>query len=75
LEKKAPKLIAEMREDLRKHPLVREFAVVRKALSYNPGPTPCFVYYPDDHDYLLSLMTIMRHAGAIYDITSTEVPR
>lgn len=75
LEKKAPKLIAEMREDLAKEPLVREFILLWKAMSYNPGNTPFFVYYYDGHEYLPSLMTIMQHAAAIYDISFNDVPR
>jgi hypothetical protein len=41
---------------------------------YNPGRTPYFVYYYEDHDNLASLMTIMQHAGAIYDIAFNNVP-
>ncbi len=75
LEKRAPRLIAEMREDLTKAPLVRQFILLSKKVSYNPGPTPFFTYYHEDHDYLLSLMTIMQHAGAIYDNAFNKVPR
>jgi hypothetical protein len=75
LEKKAPKLVAEMREDLTKYRLVREFILLSKRVTYNPGKTPFFQYYYEDHEYLPSLMTIMMHAGAIYDITFKEVPR
>lgn len=75
LESKAPRLLAEMREDLTKQPLVRQFIVLSKRVTYNPGPTPSFRYYYEDHEYLLSLMTIMEHAGAIYDIAFNDVPR
>ena len=75
LEKKAPKLIAEMREDLTRKPLVREFILLSRKVSYNPGTTPFFVYYYDDHAYLDSLMTILQHAGAIYDAAFNRVPR
>jgi hypothetical protein len=75
LAKKAPRLLAEMREDLSQKPLVREFILLSKRVMYNPGPTPFFVYYYDDHEYLPSLMTIMVHAGAIYDVTFNSVPR
>jgi hypothetical protein len=75
LEKKAPKLVAEMREDLKGKPLVRQFILLRRKVLYNPGPVPFFVYYYDDHQYLGSLMTILEHARAIYEITFNDVPR
>lgn len=75
LEKKAPALIAEMRKDLTKSPLVRQFIILSKRVTYNRGSTPFFVYYFEDHEYLLSIMTIMQHAGAIYDIAFNNVPR
>lgn len=75
LEKKAPKLITEMREDLKQQPLVREFILLNKGVMYNPGETPFFTYYYEEHEYLASLMTILGHAGAIYDITYNNVPR
>lgn len=75
LEKKGPQLLAEMREDLTKQPLVREFILLSNKVTYNPGPTPFFVYYYENHEYLPSLMTIMQHAGAIYDVAFNDVPR
>ena len=75
LERKAPKLIAEMKEDLKKHPLVRQFALIpNRRVMYTPG-SPQFRYYLEDHEFLQSIMTIMVHAHAIYDVTSTRVPR
>ena len=75
LERKAPKLIAEMREDFRQKPLVREFIVMSKGPVFNYGRTPLFTYHLEDHEYLLSLMTIMENAGAIYDASINSVPR
>lgn len=75
LGKKAPILIAEMREDLTKGPLVREFIIIPKGVSFNYGPTPLFTYYYQDHEYILSIMTIMEHVGAIYDSRVNDVPR
>jgi len=75
LEMKAPYLIAEMRQDLSKSPLVRQFIILSKGLSYNPGKTPFFVYYDDDHPDILAVMTIMIHYGAIYDVAFNDVPR
>jgi hypothetical protein len=37
LEKKAPRLLAEMHDDLRKQPLVREFILLSRKMVYNPG--------------------------------------
>jgi len=48
---KGPQLLAEMREDLTKQPLVRQFILLSKRVTYNPGPTPFFVYFYEDHDY------------------------
>jgi hypothetical protein len=55
--------------------LVREFILLKKAWSYWPGDTPFFVYYFDDHPQIKSVMTIMVHAGAIYDIAFNDVDR
>ena len=75
LEKKAPKLVAEMREDLKGNPLVREFVVIGKGWLYNSGPTPHFEYYFEEHDQLLGVMTIMVHVGAIYSNKYNRVDR
>lgn len=75
LERKAPMLIAEMRGDLIDAPLVREFILLNKGVIYNSGATPYFVYYYEDHDFLPSIITIMEHTGAVYDITFNNVPR
>lgn len=75
IEKKAPELVAEMRQDLTGQPLVRQFILLSKKVSYNGSETPYFVYYHEDHPYLLSLMTIMEHARAVYDVTFNRVPR
>lgn len=75
LEKKAPDLIAEMRTDLTGSPLVRQFILLSKEVCYNPGSTPFFTYYYEDHKFLPSMMTIMEHADAIYDIAFNSVPR
>jgi hypothetical protein len=75
LEKKAPGLIGEMRQDLRKEPLVRQFAILpSNRVSYS-GSERQFAYFEEVHPYLRSIVTIMMHAGAIYDVTTTKVPR
>jgi hypothetical protein len=75
LEKKAPALIAEMRCDLSKSPLVRQFVLLSKGMSYSGGRTPYFTYFYEDHEYLQSIITIMEHVGAIYDVAFNRVPR
>jgi hypothetical protein len=67
--------LAEMREDLTKQPLVRQFILLSKKVTHNGGRSPLFIYYYEDHDYLPSLMTIMQHAGAIHDAAFNDVPR
>lgn len=75
LEKQAPELIAEMRADLTKHPLVRQFVLLpNKRVMYN-GSYPQLHYFLDQHEYLIPIMTIMIHAGAIYDAKMNSVPR
>jgi hypothetical protein len=75
LESKAPKLIAEMRRDLEGQPLVRQFVLLPNSrVSYNAS-YPQFSYHEDMHPYLRPMMTIMVHAGAIYDTKFNSVPR
>jgi hypothetical protein len=75
LERKLPKLIEEMRVDLIGKPLTREFIIMSKHWTYNAGRTPLFQYLLEDHDQLLSAMTIMVHYGAIYSIKYNNVDR
>ena len=75
LERRAPALIAEMREDLEREPLVRQFILLSKSMVYNGGRTPVFSYFYEDHEYLVSVMAIMIHCGAIYDSAFNRVPR
>lgn len=75
LESKAPKLVAEMRADLIGNPLTREFVLLSHGWSYTPGNTPFFAYYFEDHENLLSIMTIMEHSNAIYSIKFNSVDR
>jgi hypothetical protein len=75
IEKKAPTLIAEMREDLRGAPLTRQFVLLSRKWSYNAGPTPQFSYFFEDHEQLLGIMTIMEHGRAIYSAKFNRVDR
>ena len=74
LEKKAPKLIAEMREDLRQYPLVRQFVILRnKRIGYSMSYRQ-FMYFEEEHQDLRSVMTIMVHTGAIYGAQFNDTP-
>jgi hypothetical protein len=75
LEKKAPKLLAEMRADLRTAPLVRQFTLKSKRTTYSGGHTPLFEYHYDEHDFLRAVVTIMENVGAVRDTTFNAVPR
>lgn len=54
LEKKAPKLIAEMREDLRGAPLTRRFIVMREGMAFGTGGENIFQYSPERHAAIYS---------------------
>jgi hypothetical protein len=59
LEKKAPRLVAEMRDDLHRQPPVRQFILLRKGMVYNNSAgTPLFIYHHDTHEYLSLLMRL-----------------
>jgi hypothetical protein len=75
LERKLPELLAEMRADLKLKPFTREFIVLSRKVTYNPGPIPYFTYYLEDHDELLAKLQICEHFDAIYDAQRNNVPR
>ncbi|RUU12482.1 hypothetical protein EOD23_07335 [Mesorhizobium sp. USDA-HM6] len=77
LENAAPKLIAEMRQDLDKHPLVREIVILsRKRMYHNVGKDKVvFMYFLQDHDNLGGVVDVMANYGAILDITIGAIPR
>lgn len=75
LERKAPSLISEMRDDLKGNPLTRQFILMSRKWCYNGGIIPFFTYYYEDHENLPSIVTIMEHYGAIYDVAFNDVPR
>ena len=75
LEQKLPELISEMRTDLTKQPLTREFVVLSRRVLYNSGAKPHFTYYFEDHAELLSKLQICENFGAMYDVAFNDVPR
>ena len=76
LETQAPALLLEIRADLKSNPLTRQIIVLpNRRVMYNFGSTQCFAYFLDDHPNIMSVLTIMEHVGAIYDVAFNNVPR
>ncbi|WP_210213471.1 hypothetical protein [Mesorhizobium sp. M4A.F.Ca.ET.090.04.2.1] len=77
LEKKVPKLIAEMRQDVKKHPLVREIVILSKKRMYNNvgKDKVVFMYFLQDHDDLGGAIDVLSNYGAIFDVTVGQIPR
>jgi hypothetical protein len=65
-----PKLIAEMRADLKKegHEFTREFFIVSKTSVLTVG-NPCFKYYFEDHDNLQGKIHVLENHGFVHDVT------
>lgn len=71
-----PELLAEMRADLTKHPLVREFILLKRRWVYNPDPNKTvFVYYFDEHPGLSNKVELLENCGLVCDIAFNEVQR
>jgi hypothetical protein len=76
LERDMPALLAEMREDLQRTPLAREFILFKKGWSYNNWMERLILFYfYDDHPDLDSKIQIMENVGAIRDIAFNDVKR
>jgi hypothetical protein len=75
LERDMPTLLAEMRADLQKHPIAREFILFKKSWSYNGDGRLLLTYFYDDHPDLDSKILIMQNVGVIRDITFNNVKR
>ena len=76
LEHLMPELFAEMREDLKKTPLCREFIVMSNQAMYVGGDNKqVLVYYYESHDDLANKMSVLVNSGAVMDITYTNVDR
>lgn len=72
LKKSMPDLFIEMKEDMIKFPLNREFIIMRRGWIYN-GQS--IVYYLDDHQDLESKLKILENSKLIIDITYNNVKR
>jgi len=74
LERIMPDILNEMREDLTKYPLSREFVILEKRWTYWASGHE-LVYYFEDHPELENKLQILLNHGLIQDITRTNVSR
>ena len=76
LESLMPELFSEMRVDLKKHSLSREFIITRRSHIYAGGDNKqILAYYHEDHEELTDKMGVLVNSGAVIDITYTNVDR
>jgi len=68
-----PDLLAEMKADLLKSPLSREFILLKHGWIYNGSDV--LVYYFEDHDELHNKIQILQNLGLIKEITYNNVER
>jgi hypothetical protein len=71
-----PALIQEMKGDLTRQPLVREFVVLpNERISFGVGQSqPRFRYFEDEHPNLRGQLAILEAAGYIRDVTPVNAP-
>jgi hypothetical protein len=76
IENLMPKLLGEMKEDLRKDPVAREFILMRKGAD-DRGDENNFIlqYFFEDHDWLRSKLRILENHALIYEITYNNTLR
>ena len=70
-----PDLFAKMRADLKSSPLKREFILMPKRATYNPGCKQPLAYYYEDHEDLADKVGLLVNEGAVTDITYNSVDR
>ena len=75
LEKLMPVLLEEMRDDLKKNPLHREFVLFKRVWSYNGDGNQILFYYYDDHPDLDNKIRILENCHLIQEITYNNVKR
>jgi hypothetical protein len=76
IEQLMPELLLEMREDMTKNPLCREFILLPKGVSFwYPNDRTMFTYYNHDHPDIGSKLRILANYGLISDIRHNDVPR
>jgi hypothetical protein len=67
VERLMPELLAEMRQDISKFPLCREFVVLKKVWVFCYPESRMFTYYYEDHEELDSKLQILENLGLIRD--------
>ena len=70
-----PKLVAEMREDIRESPFTCEFIIMSERWTYNGSGKHIFSYSFEDHEHLQGNMTMCENYGAIVNVTHNDVER
>ena len=71
-----PELIAEMKADLKDHPLCREFILISKRWSYNHDPNKVVLsYFFEDHENLAEKVGVLENLGFVTDIAFNDVKR
>ncbi len=71
-----PDLLGEMRKDLAKNPLARDFVILKKSSVYNADSDKMIlVYYFDDHRDLRNKLRILENHGLIEEITFNNTER
>ena len=70
-----PGLFSEMRGDLKKNPLQREFIVMSNRHVYSSSSKQILVYYYEDHDDLANMVGVLVNSGAVTDITYNKTYR
>ncbi len=74
MERLAPALLAEMRNDLAAHPLRREFVVMKRSWVYwAKGNELC--YYYDDHPELDDKLRLLENVALVQEITYNNTKR
>ena len=68
-------LFSEMRDDLKKNPLQREFIIMSNRHIYNSGGKQILAYYYEDHEDLTNKVGVLVNSGAVADITYNNVDR
>jgi hypothetical protein len=75
IEEQMPDLLGEMRTDLSKNPLCREFILTKQKVVFGFPEKGIFVYYYEDHDELDGKLRILENHGLVRDIRFNQVPR
>lgn len=76
IENLIPELLADMRNDLRNNPLIREFIIMRKCAIYNGNSNNLvFQYYFEEHSCLRSKLRILENHALIHEITYNSTSR